>query len=54
VRVEYAGRSCVVYVVDSTDELEDTDLSLARRAWMALANPSVETIGVQVRVMSSG
>jgi hypothetical protein len=54
VKVEYAGRSCVVYVVDSTDELDDTDLSLARRAWMALTNPSVETIEVQVRVMSSG
>jgi hypothetical protein len=49
-RVSAGHRSAFVYVVDSSDEL-DEDLSLARRAFFALGNASDESIVARVAVV---
>lgn len=51
-RVTLGRRAIFVYVVDSADELEE-DLSLARRAWLALANLSDESRTVRVEVVGA-
>lgn len=50
VRVTFGARSANVYVVASSDI--DEDISLTRRAWMALANASRDFIDVRVEVIA--
>jgi hypothetical protein len=52
IQVSRRGKSVVVVVVDSTDDM-DEDLSLTRRAWLELANPSDESADVRVQVVTS-
>jgi hypothetical protein len=49
-RVSYGDRSAYVYVVDASDDL-DADLSLARRAFIQLANLSEDEVAASVEVL---
>lgn len=49
IRVSHGGRSLYAYVVDATDDL-DADLSLARRAFLALDDLSLDEVSVTVEV----
>jgi hypothetical protein len=51
VRVTRRSREAYVYIVGSTDDM-DEDLSLTRRAWMALADAAEESIDLRLQVVT--